>query len=86
MKIVILGAGQVGTSVAENLVNEANDITIVDTDQQKLVELQSRLDLRAVDGNCAHPSVLERAGTEDADLILAVTDSDEVNMAACQIA
>ena len=86
MKIIILGAGQVGTSVAENLVNEANDITIVDTDQQKLVELQSRLDLRAVDGNCAHPSVLERAGTEDADLILAVTDSDEVNMAACQIA
>ena len=86
MKIVILGAGQVGTSVAENLVNEANDITIVDTDQQKLVELQSRLDLRAVDGNCAHPSVLERAGTEDADLVLAVTDSDEVNMAACQIA
>ena len=86
MKIIILGAGQVGTSVAENLVNEANDITIVDIDQQKLVELQSRLDLRAVDGNCAHPSVLERAGTEDADLILAVTDSDEVNMAACQIA
>jgi len=86
MKIIILGAGQVGTSVAENLVNEANDITIVDTDQQKLVELQSRLDLRAIDGNCAHPSVLERAGTEDADLILAVTDSDEVNMTACQIA
>ena len=86
MKIIILGAGQVGTSVAENLVNEANDITIVDIDQQKLVDLQSRLDLRAVDGNCAHPSVLERAGTEDADLILAVTDSDEVNMAACQIA
>lgn len=86
MKIIILGAGQVGTSVAENLVNEANDITIVDIDQQKLVELQSRLDLRAVDGNCAHPGVLERAGTEDADLILAVTDSDEVNMAACQIA
>jgi len=86
MKIIILGAGQVGTSVAENLVNEANDITIVDTDQQKLIELQSRLDLRAVDGNCAHPSVLKRAGTEDADLILAVTDSDEVNMAACQIA
>ena len=86
MKIIILGAGQVGTSVAENLVNEANDITIVDIDQQKLVDLQSRLDLRAVDGNCAHPSVLERAGTEDAALILAVTDSDEVNMAACQIA
>lgn len=86
MKIIILGAGQVGTSVAENLVNEANDITIVDVDQQRLNDLQGRLDLRAVAGNCAHPSVLERAGAEDADLILAVTDSDEVNMAACQIA
>jgi len=86
MKIIILGAGQVGTSVAENLVNEANDITIVDVDQQRLNDLQNRLDLRSVVGNCAHPSVLERAGAEDADLILAVTDSDEVNMTTCQIA
>ena len=86
MKIIILGAGQVGTSVAENLVNEANDITIVDVDAKRLNELQTRLDLRTVVGNCAHPSVLERAGAEDADLILAVTDSDEVNMAACQVA
>lgn len=86
MKIIILGAGQVGTSVAENLVNEANDITIVDVDTKRLNELQTRLDLRTVAGNCAHPGVLERAGAEDADLILAVTDSDEVNMAACQVA
>ena len=86
MKIIILGAGQVGASVAENLVNEANDITIVDINAQCLTELQMRLDLRTVIGNCAHPSILERAGAEDADLILAVTDSDEVNMAACQIA
>jgi len=86
MKIIILGAGQVGSSVAENLVNEANDITIIDTNAERLVELQNRLDLRTVTGNCAHPEVLARAGGEDADLILAVTDSDEVNMAACQIA
>jgi trk system potassium uptake protein TrkA len=86
MKIIILGAGQVGSSVAENLVNEANDITIIDTNAERLVELQNRLDLRTVTGNCAHPEVLARAGCEDADLILAVTDSDEVNMAACQIA
>jgi len=86
MKIIILGAGQVGTSVAENLVNEANDITVVDVEQLRLNDLQNRLDLRTVVGNCAHPGVLERAGAEDADLILAVTDSDEVNMAACQIA
>lgn len=86
MKIVILGAGQVGSSVAENLVNEANDITVIDTDARLLNDLQNRLDLRTVQGNCAHPNVLKRAGAEDADLILAVTNSDEVNMAACQIA
>ena len=86
MKIIILGAGQVGTSVAENLVNEANDITVIDTDGECLQELQNRLDLQTIKGNGAHPDTLLRAGAEDADLILAVTNSDEVNMAACQIA
>ena len=86
MKIIILGAGQVGTSVAENLVNEANDITIIDTDARKLQELQDRLDLRTVHGRGSHPEILRAAGAEDADLMLAVTNSDETNMAACQIA
>ncbi|MDH5631386.1 MAG: Trk system potassium transporter TrkA [Gammaproteobacteria bacterium] len=86
MKILILGAGQVGTSVAENLVNEANDITVVDNDAERLENLQNRFDLRTVQGNGAHPEVLQRAGAEDADMILAVTNSDETNMAACQIA
>jgi trk system potassium uptake protein TrkA len=86
MKIIILGAGQVGTSVAENLVNEANDITVIDNDTRRLQELQNRLDLQTVEGNGAHPDTLRHAGAEDADLILAVTNSDEVNMAACQIA
>lgn len=86
MKIIILGAGQVGTSVAENLVNEANDITVIDTDVERLQELQNRLDLQTIEGNGAHPDTLLRAGAEDADLILAVSNSDEVNMAACQIA
>jgi trk system potassium uptake protein TrkA len=86
MKIIILGAGQVGTSVSENLVNEANDITVIDTDARRLQDLQNRLDLRTVEGNGAHPDTLRRAGAEDADMILAVTNSDEVNMAACQIA
>jgi trk/ktr system potassium uptake protein len=86
MKIIILGAGQVGTSVAENLVNEANDITVVDIDPTHLEEIQNRLDLRTVVGNGAHPDTLLHAGAEDADLILAVTNSDETNMAACQIA
>ena len=80
MRIVILGAGQVGSSVAESLVSEANDITVVDTDAGRLRKLQDRLDLRTVTGNAAHPQVLERAGARDADLILAVTQSDETNL------
>jgi trk system potassium uptake protein TrkA len=86
MKIVILGAGQVGASVAESLVSEANEITIVDTDLARLGRLQDRLDLRAVVGNAALPSVLERAGAEDADLLIAVTQSDQTNLCACRTA
>jgi len=86
MKIIILGAGQVGSSVAENLVNEANDITVVDTDANRLALLQDRLDIRTIEGEASHPQVLERAGAEDADMILAVTNSDEINMVACQVA
>ncbi|MEW6354137.1 MAG: Trk system potassium transporter TrkA [Pseudomonadota bacterium] len=86
MKIIILGAGQVGSSVAENLVGEANDITIVDTDARRLQELQVRLDLRTLVGQASHPEVLLRAGAEDADIIIAVTNSDETNMVACQVA
>lgn len=86
MKIIILGAGQVGSSVAQNLASEANDITIVDTNTRILHELQDRLDLRAVAGEASYPDVLRRAGAEDADMILAVTNSDETNMVACQVA
>ena len=86
MKIVILGAGQVGTSVAESLVSEANDITVVDTDPTRLAALQDRLDLRTVAGNAASPSVLRRAGAEDADLLVAVTQSDQTNLCACKTA
>ncbi|MBK1722784.1 Trk system potassium transporter TrkA [Thiocystis violacea] len=86
MKIIILGAGQVGTSVAANLVSEANDITVVDQDPDLLRELQDRFDLRTVMGHGAHPDVLLRAGAEDADMIIAVTNSDETNMVACQVA
>lgn len=86
MKIIILGAGQVGTSVAANLVSEANDITVVDQEMDLLRELQDRFDLRTIQGNGAHPDVLLRAGAEDADMILAVTNSDETNMVACQVA
>lgn len=86
MKIVILGAGQVGSSVAENLASEANDITIVDTNADRLRDLQDRVDVRTVCGNAAHPAILEQTGLEDADLLFAVTQSDETNMVACKLA
>ncbi|HEU0187323.1 MAG TPA: Trk system potassium transporter TrkA [Gallionellaceae bacterium] len=86
MKILILGAGQVGSTVAESLVSEANDITVVDMDGEKLRQLQDRLDLSTLTGNASHPSVLEQAGIADADMLLAVTQSDEVNMVACKLA
>ena len=86
MKILILGAGQVGSTVAANLASEANDITLVDTDSEVLHELRERLDIQTICGKASHPSVLIDAGIEDADLLIAVTNSDEVNMVACQIA
>ncbi len=86
MKIIILGAGQVGGTLAENLVNEANDITVVDTNYERLRELKDRLDLRTVHGMGSYPHVLKQAGIEDADMLVAVTNSDEVNMIACQVA
>jgi len=86
MKILILGAGQVGVSVTEVLVGEENDVTVVDVDSDLLQALQNRLDIHTVTGNAAHPSVLRMAGAEDASLILAVTNNDQVNLVACQIA
>jgi len=86
MKIVILGAGQVGASVAESLVSEQNDITVVDLDRSRLRALQDRFDLRTVTGSASHPSVLVEAGIEDADLLIAVTRSDETNLVACKLA
>lgn len=86
MKIIILGAGQVGTSVAEGLVSEENDITLVDNDPERLRKLQDRLDIRTVAGNAAYPSVLKNAGADDADLVIAVTQSDQTNLVACKVA
>ena len=85
MKIVILGAGQVGSTLAENLASEANDITVVDEDANALAMLQERLDIRTVLGHASYPDTLRRASANDADMIIAVTDSDETNMLACRI-
>ncbi len=86
MKIIILGAGQVGGSTAESLVNEGNDVTVVDTDSYLLERIQDRLDIRAVNGHASSPETLIAAGIEDADMLIAVTQNDEVNMVACQVA
>ena len=86
MKIIILGAGQVGSSLAENLTSEANDITVIDKDEKTLHALQDRLDLRTIAGHASHPDILRAAGADDADMLIAVTDSDETNMVACQVA
>ena len=86
MKIIILGAGQVGGTLAEHLASEANDITMVDTDPERLRNLGDRLDIRTVPGRGAFPTVLRQAGADDADMLVAVTNSDETNMVACQVA
>lgn len=87
MKVVILGAGRVGGSLAEHLVNEPSaDITIVDNNRGRLAELEERLDIRTVTGYASLPNVLEEAEVDDADMLIAVTGSDEVNIVACQVA
>lgn len=85
MKIIILGAGQVGTTLAANLVSEDNDITLVDNESQHLQNLQDKHDLRVVKGSPSSPKILRDAGAADADLMVAVTASDETNMIACQL-
>ena len=87
MKILILGAGQVGSSAAYHLSREeANEVTVVDVRPDVLRELQDRLDIRTVVGHAAYPEVLDRAGANDADIVVALTDMDEINMVACQVA
>jgi trk system potassium uptake protein TrkA len=86
MKIIILGAGRVGSSVAESLVSEANDITVVDSDAARVGDLQSRFDLRGIVGNALSPALLREAAAGDADLLIAVTSTDETNLVACKIA
>ena len=86
MNILILGAGRVGESVAESLVSEKNNITIVDTDPSRLQDLQARLDLKVIVGNGIQPTVLAQAGAGDADMLIACAASDETNLVACKIA
>jgi len=86
MKIVIVGAGRVGTTLAQHLSGESNDISVIDFNEKKLQELQERIDIRVVHGMGSHPDTLRKAGIEDADMLVAVTKSDELNIIACQVA
>jgi len=87
MNILILGAGQVGSSTATQLAKEEdNEVTVVDINPEKLTKLGSRVDLQTIEGNAAYPETLKQAGAKTADMLIAVTSSDEVNMIACQIA
>ncbi len=86
MKIIVLGAGQVGQSVARSLAAEQNDLVVVDTDVEALKHLEEVEELQTVVGYASHPEVLREAGAEDAEMIIAATDSDETNIVAIQIA
>jgi trk system potassium uptake protein TrkA len=86
MKVIILGAGQVGFNIAKYLAVEENDVTIVDQSAELLRKIGDTLDVQPVVGFASHPDVLQQAGAADADLIIAVTGSDEVNIVACEVA
>ena len=86
MKVVILGAGQVGGSLSANLSSNGFDVTVIDSNDEKLSDLDSRLDLRTVSGHASHPITLKRAGCDSGTILLALTNNDEVNIVSCQIA
>lgn len=86
MKVIICGAGQVGANIAQYLAKEGNDVTVIDLKQKLIQSITDNLDVRGIVGHASHPDVLENAGARDADMLIAVTLSDEVNMTACQVA
>lgn len=86
MKVIICGAGQVGWQIARHLSGELNDVTVVDNNPELVRRATDTLDVQGIAGFASYPDVLERAGAEDADMIIAATHSDEVNMVTCQIA
>ena len=85
-KIIVFGGGQVGSSVAKILSDDGNDITLVDYDKDVLDELKEKMDIKTVHGLASYPSIQKIADAENSDMIIAVSGSDEVNMAACHIA
>ncbi|RMX08205.1 Trk system potassium transporter TrkA [Corticibacter populi] len=86
MKVVICGAGQVGTTIAKHLATEGINVTVIDIDQRQVSRIDESYDVRGVAGHASHPDTLRKAGVKHADMLIAVTRSDEVNMVACQVA
>ncbi|MEM9811158.1 MAG: NAD-binding protein, partial [Pseudomonadota bacterium] len=86
MKVIICGAGQVGGQLARHLSTEGNNVTVVDQDSMLIRRITDRLDVSGITGFASHPDVLDRAGASDADMLIAATQSDEVNMVTCQVA
>ena len=86
MKIIICGAGKVGTSIARHLVDQGSDVTVIDSSQKLIDDLREKVDLKTIIGSASNPSVLKNAGADDSDMIIAVTLQDEINMVACQMA
>ena len=86
MKVIVCGAGQVGTTLARHLSSEANDVVVIDQSDDLIRRLDDSLDVRGIVGYASRPGVLEQAGAADADMIIAATVSDEVNMVACMVA
>ncbi len=86
MKVIICGAGQVGWQIARHLSGEKNDVTVVDNNPDLVRRATDTLDVQGIAGFASYPDVLERAGARDADMIIAATYSDEVNMVTCQVA
>lgn len=86
MKVIVCGAGQVGFNIARYLAIENNDVTVIDQSAELIGRVNDSLDVQALVGHASHPDVLEQAGAPDADMLIAVTYADEVNMVACQIA
>jgi len=86
MRVIVCGAGRVGYGIARSLAREDNDVTIIDQSKSLIREVSERIDVRGVVGNGSYPDVLAQAGAREADMIITVTHSDEINMVACQIA
>ncbi|MFO1242315.1 MAG: Trk system potassium transporter TrkA [Rickettsiales bacterium] len=85
MKILICGAGQVGSSIARQLSREGHEITLIDQNAELIQDINASLDVKAIVGHASHPSILENAGAAESDMLIAVTYSDEVNIVACEI-